>query len=137
MQRTKVFSKLKIIHNYFEESNDDFSQLASKGLKLLSSKSLIPKKITRIIEGYFKLESPKVKPFRDTLSAVLQEKRNVVPDFTIVCDAMLQDLMLGIFSMMTGVWNQALGKIINKTLENKSLSPKLKAVLLSCFFEKF
>ena len=32
LQRTKVFSKIKIIHNYFEESNIDFTQLAKKAL---------------------------------------------------------------------------------------------------------
>jgi hypothetical protein len=34
LQRTKVFSKLKITHNYFEESNEDFSQMTTKALKL-------------------------------------------------------------------------------------------------------
>ncbi len=35
LQRTKVFSKIKIIHNYFEESRNDFAQLASKALTLI------------------------------------------------------------------------------------------------------
>ncbi len=37
LQRTKVFSKIKIIHNYFEESKNDFAQLASKALCLIPS----------------------------------------------------------------------------------------------------
>ena len=49
LQRTKVFSKLKIVHNYFEESNHDFSQLAYKALKLLNSKSMIFKTIASSI----------------------------------------------------------------------------------------
>jgi hypothetical protein len=39
LQRTKVFSKIKIIHNYFEESKSDFSQLASKALTLIPRKA--------------------------------------------------------------------------------------------------
>jgi hypothetical protein len=42
LQRTKVFSKLKIIHNYFDESEDDFKQLASKALSMIASKSILP-----------------------------------------------------------------------------------------------
>ena len=39
LQRTKVFSKLKITHNYFEESKQDFKELASSAIKLMSSES--------------------------------------------------------------------------------------------------
>ena len=41
LQRTKVFSKIKIIHNYYEESKNDFNQLAIKALKLKTAKSVI------------------------------------------------------------------------------------------------
>ncbi len=61
LQRTKVFSKIKIIHNYFEESKNDFAQLASKAL------ILIPKEVDKAsIEGiqkYFKLDLVNSKSF--------------------------------------------------------------------------
>jgi ubiquinone/menaquinone biosynthesis C-methylase UbiE len=38
LQRTKVFSKLKITHNYFEESQQEFKEQASTALRLMGSK---------------------------------------------------------------------------------------------------
>jgi hypothetical protein len=57
LQRTKVFSKLKIIHNYFEESDDDFNQLASKALNILASKSMVGLEEIKSINNFFKLDS--------------------------------------------------------------------------------
>jgi hypothetical protein len=54
-----------------------------------------------------------------------------------VVDPLLQDFMLAIFCMMTGVWYKQLGKIIDSALKNKSLTPQLKSVLLSSFLNKF
>ncbi len=45
--------------------------------------------------------------------------------------------MLSTFAIVTGVWYKPLGKIINSALKKKALSPILKSVLISCFFEKF
>ena len=137
LQRTKVFSKLKIIHNYFQESNDDFSQFASKALKLLSSKSNISKDAANSIQRYFNLGSVNDKIFVDILPRVLEEKKAEVPFFANVVDPSLQDLMLGVFCIFTGVWYQSLGKIVNSALKNESLSPKLKSVLISCFLDQF
>ena len=72
LQRTKVFSKLKIIHNYFQESNNDFSQLATKALSLLSSKQILSQGVTNNIKQYFKLDSVNPKPFVDSLARILQ-----------------------------------------------------------------
>ena len=38
LSRTKVFSKIKIIHNYFEEFQGDFKQLVTKSLLKISRK---------------------------------------------------------------------------------------------------
>ncbi len=118
LQRTKVFSKMKIVHNYFQESNDDFSQLSNRALSLLTSKSLLSQGIAKNIKAYFKLDSIKIKPFREILSGVLQEKKAETPLFTTVVDPLLQELMLGVFCMVTGIWHKPLGKIINSALKN-------------------
>ena len=34
LQRTKVFSKLKITHNYFEEFQADFKEITMKAIQL-------------------------------------------------------------------------------------------------------
>ena len=39
LQRTKVFSKLKICHNYFEEFQGDFKELVLKAIDLSTQKS--------------------------------------------------------------------------------------------------
>jgi hypothetical protein len=41
-----------------------------------------------------------------------------MPTFTTIIDPLLQDLMLGVFSMVTGMWYKPLGKIINNALKN-------------------
>ena len=51
-------------------------------------------------------------------------------------DPLLQDLMHGLFCMMTGLWFKPLGKIIDNALINEKLSPKLKSVLISGFLDK-
>jgi hypothetical protein len=60
-----------------------------------------------------------------------------MPTMAVVTDHLLQDFMIGVFGIEIGLWYKSLGKIINETLQKKKLSPKLKSVLLSCFFSKF
>ena len=58
-----------------------------------------------------------------------------VNDLALTVDPLLQDLMVGVFSMAIGLWHKDIGKIINPAIKNDKLSPKLKSVLLTHFFK--
>lgn len=58
-------------------------------------------------------------------------------NLAVVVDPLLQDLMMGIFSITIGLWYKDLGRIINLALKNDKLSPKLKSVLVYYFLNKF
>ena len=45
--------------------------------------------------------------------------------------------MMIIFGMANKIWYKPLGKLIDKTFKDQSVSIKLKSVLLSCFMDKF
>jgi hypothetical protein len=45
--------------------------------------------------------------------------------------------MLVSFSIPLGVWYEPLGLIINKSMKDEKLSPLLKSVILSVFFNAF
>jgi hypothetical protein len=42
-----------------------------------------------------------------------------VPHLVVVIDELLQNLMIGIFSISIGIWHKSLGKIINSTLQKE------------------
>ncbi len=71
LQRTKIFSKIKIIHNYFEESKEDFAELANRALHLSGCKSSLSQEDSSIIKNYFSLDSVHNDPLLDILSGTL------------------------------------------------------------------
>lgn len=63
LERTKVFSKLKISHNYFEEFQGDFKELVLRGvdLSIETHKSLAEKENKIVLEGKSSTQEPAIK----------------------------------------------------------------------------
>ena len=118
LERTKVFSKLKIVHNYFEESNDDFNQLAGKALQLNHIQQNFKAEEISQIKKYFNINQSNSKSFKQIFSSSFQEKKALIPKLKRVIEDNMQNLMLPLFNMSIGIWNKPLGEIINKTLQN-------------------
>ena len=157
LARTKVFSKVKISHNYFEEFAGDFKIQASKAIEIAKREShkkdeneeigkeadlrekysILVKQAATIREllDLQSMESP--KSYEEVLTQSIAEQMGKFEELMVSTDKKLQKLMVTLFRMQMGSWKRELGREIDQVLKSGEYPPLLKATLLYYFFKNF
>ena len=103
LARSKIFSKIKITHNYYEEYRRDFEDLVKRYIEIGGSEL-----DGKFLKTFFKIENTHMPDLFGTIGTVFEKsKEKIVPNISV--NPTLQFLINFIFSKKMGLTGKELG----------------------------
>ena len=133
LARSKVFSKVKITHNYFEEFQKDFLELVQRSIEIGAS-SQINKELLRT---FFSLDGVKTKTLETVMESVLSNKLSG-KDKTVLSVSVnkkMKDFIIPIFTRGLGKWSKKVGELMNQACNKSEHSKQFKSTILYFFLK--